>query len=85
MGLVEEMMGLKVGEDWEDFAENALLFRLGVRGRGKDDEGEGSVIDEEGVQCGVVQIGDHVHASSPASSKHAANGKNAGMVECLKD
>ena len=56
-----------------------------MRGRGKDDEGKGSVIDEEGVQCGVVQIGDHVHASSPASSKHAANGKNAGMVECLND
>ena len=53
-----------------------------MRGRGNDDEGKGSVIDEE---CGVVQIGDHVHASSPASSKHAANGKNAGMVECLKD
>lgn len=45
MGLVEEMMGLQVGEDGEDFAENALLFRLGVRESGKDDEGEGGVID----------------------------------------
>lgn len=82
---MDEVAGVEVGEDGEDLAENAFLFRLRVRGRGSRDEREGSVIYEEGVEGGIVKVGDHVDAPSSSPSENAVYGKNVGVMECLKN
>ena len=46
---VDEVQAVQVGEDREDLAKDAFLFRLGVRGMGICDQGEGGMIDEKGV------------------------------------
>lgn len=46
---MDEVQAVKVGEDREDLAKDAFLFRLGVRGMGRSDQGEWGMIDEKGV------------------------------------
>ena len=46
---MDEVQAVQVGEDREDLAKDAFLFRLGVRGMGRSDQGEGGMIDEKGV------------------------------------